>query len=84
MSDVRIVSRKQLPGETRYHFCPSCVKEFEGEGKDYHELPPLFKVLTATHLEGYQRDLLETKWECPRCRAMITTETFLHYYSEKR
>lgn len=80
MSDMKILQRTQLEGKDKYEYCPYCVQEAKENGKSWTELPPLFKLLTATYMDNYKRDLVETKWECPKCRRISDTETFIKYY----
>lgn len=79
---TRIISRKRTSGETKYSYCPYCVRELEADEKDYKEvLQPLFRVLTGTYMGEGKRDLLEEHYECSRCgKKNITVENFLEVY----
>ena len=59
------------------------VQEAKKAGTDYHTLPPLFKLVIAKPMPGYEKNYLETKYECPKCKATSTLETFLEFYTEK-
>ena len=80
MSNTRILQRTQLEGKDKYDYCPYCVKEQREAGRSWTELPPLFKILTATYMDNYKRDLVETKWECPKCHRISTTDDFIKFY----
>ena len=82
MPNPKIISRKQLSGENDYSFCPYCLKELRAEGKDPKDyLQPLFKIVTATYQEAFKRDLIESHYECPRCKKTdITVDTFMQIY----
>lgn len=79
----RLISRTKMSGENIYSFCPYCVQEAKKAGTDYHTLPPLFKLVIAKPMLGYEKNYLETKYECPKCKATSTLETFLEFYTEK-
>lgn len=82
MPNPRLISRKQLSGESDYSFCPFCLKELRAEGKEPKDyLQPLFQVKTMTYQTKQKRDTVESHYECPRCkRADITVDTFLEVY----
>jgi predicted SprT family Zn-dependent metalloprotease len=82
MANPKIISRKQMSGETQYTYCPFCFKELNSQGKDYKEfMQPLFEVVTAKWDEAGKRDIITKHYECPRCKkADITVETFLEVY----
>ena len=78
----KLVSRTQLTGESLYSFCPYCVKEAKERGEDYKTLPPLFRIVIAKHMPGFEHDYLETKYECPKCKKISTLDTFLEFYTQ--
>lgn len=84
MPNAKLVSRKQMNPEGDYSYCPYCRSEAEAEGKNYKEvLPPLFKVVTAKWDNEVEREILDTHYECPKCKAAdITVETFLKVYCQ--
>jgi C4-type Zn-finger protein len=82
MPNPKIISRKQMNGESEYAYCPFCKTELEADGKDYKEvLHPLFRIVTAKWDDDVKREILDTHYECPRCKkADITVDTFLKVY----
>lgn len=82
MANAKIISRKQMSGESEYAYCPFCKNELEQDGKDYKELlHPLFKIVTARWDDEVKREILDAHYECPRCKkADITVDTFLQIY----
>jgi hypothetical protein len=82
MANPKIISRKQINGESEYAYCPFCKDELIQDGKDYKELlQPLFRIVTAKWDDEVKREILDTHYECPRCRKTdITVDTFLKVY----
>ena len=82
MANIKLISRKQMDAEGQYSYCPFCKDELTKEGKDYKELlQPLFKLVIATWDDEVKREIIDTHYECPRCRkADMTVDTFLQFY----
>lgn len=85
--EKKIISRKQLSGNSRYDYCPYCVKELEHEGQEWQKtLRPLFQIITAEPMKTADgkwagRDYIDTHYECGMCKSeRITTETFVRVY----
>lgn len=85
MSNKRILYRKQLAGESLFDFCPHCVKAKKDAGEDYHTLPPMFAFKTSEWDDQLQFEYVsDTQWECPVCKRITTTQTYLDFYAEKK
>ena len=82
MTNIRIVSRKQMSGENIASYCPFCAKEVQKDGKrPEEELRPLFVITTAEYVKERDREFYDHHYECPNCcRSNITTEDFIKAY----
>lgn len=90
MSEKKIISRKQLPGNTKYEYCPHCVTALEHEGKDWKTiLRPLFQVKTAEPIRNAEgqitgQNYIDTHYECGRCHSeRISVDTFVRTYCSR-
>lgn len=87
--EKKIITRKQLSGNSKYDYCPFCVRELEAEGKEWKEiLRPLFQVKIAEPMKiedgQWTRDYIETRYECGRCKNdRIDTEVFVKLYCSR-
>ena len=82
MTNIRIVSRKQMSGEDLYSFCPFCAKNVKAAGKKpEEELRPLFVITTAEYDKDRGREFYDKHYECQNCtRKNITAQDFIDAY----
>ena len=84
MANLTEVSRERLKGDSKYHYCPFCRKDFIRNQMDWKE-----------HLKGYQMFYVKTVskeqradgltfscyddyYFCPRCNKLMDRETVLN------
>lgn len=84
MANLTEVSRERLKGDSKYHYCPFCRKDFTRHQMDWME-----------HLKGYQLYYVKTVekaeradgstfsyysdyYYCPRCRKLMSREEFIN------
>ena len=84
MANIKILSRKQMDPDSKYSYCPDCVKNLKEAGREIKDnLPPLFKVVTSEWLTDVKHEYIDHHYECPRCgRKDITAETFYQAYCQ--
>ncbi len=83
---MRIISRTYMGEDSKYNYCPHCVKELEVEGKNYKEiLKPLVRVKTGEPVkrpDGSYWEYEDEHYECSRCGSTrITVDTFRRIYT---
>lgn len=83
---IKVLNKKMLTDDNKYHFCPYCVRELEKEGQNYKEiLKPLWKITTVEGIkreDGSFMDYIDTHYECTRCHNdRITVDSFRLAYT---
>lgn len=89
----KAISRKKLPGATKYSYCPFCVERIKRGGGDYQrDLKPLWVVTYKMACQASQDEIdfiFEKRYECEVCKAFngkareITVDDFISEYAEK-
>lgn len=76
---TRIISRKQMAGDSKYSYCPFCIQEHK---EDYAKtLRPLFVVYTGTYVGDGYKEYVDRHYECPNCQNRnITVADFEKVY----
>lgn len=84
----RIISKKTLSGNTKYEYCPYCLKKCEENGQNYKEkIKPMVKIVMGVptlQKDNKYAESIEEVYECLCCqRANITPDDFSLVFGDK-